>query len=430
MWQKRWFRWTVRILALVALATLAGIFYLRLHGENELAEARKEFEAKVGPLDPAAYQTKAPQEEENGAVWLRAGARAVVIFQPERAGLKSLAETPSSRWTPAQVAQFKVIQERNAPALALLDRAAGTKVCDVSAVPGAEDRWGMPSIKAARLLAADAREAASQGDVERFFRRAEALSVLAAAAEREPETLMLLVGSYAERLFYMVLQEAAGSPSLDKAAVARLGGLVPKVALMEVWQRSRGKEMAEFEARMAKGTEEDYLGMKPSWSARLKEWILGDLDHAAYLRMWCREMPWTLEPCGLRSPSPPPPPRTLLMGAWSTIGSIQTPSLSAAAGRLQATLALRQMARLGLQIRQMGLEAGAYPSALAAFPDARVPDPFTGKPVQYTVHSDGSATLAIPDGDALYRKISLNKNLVLGASWTLPPPSREASRRK
>ncbi len=66
MWKRSWFRWTVRCVALLLLAIFSITFYYRWHGENELAEARKEFTEKVGPLDPKAYEPKPVKDEDNG----------------------------------------------------------------------------------------------------------------------------------------------------------------------------------------------------------------------------------------------------------------------------------------------------------------------------------------------------------------------------
>ncbi len=88
---------------------------------------------------------------------------------------------------------------------------------------------------------------------------------------------------------------------------------------------------------------------------------------------------------------------------------------------MQATLALRQMTALGLEVRRAGLERGAYPTDLSAFPGAKIPDPFSGKPIAYTLHPDGSATLAVPDADSLYQKLTEGKRAAIGFTWTLPP---------
>ena len=325
MWKRSWFRWTVRCVALLLLALLAVALYYRSRGAQELAEARKEFEAKVGPLEPMAYKPRPVPEEDNGAVWLLAGAQAVVVFQPERTGLGALARTPSPQWTPEQIAQLKVIQERNAPALALLYRAAGMKVCDLNAVMGEGERIGLPAIHAARLLAADARDALRQGDADRFFKGAKALSASASAMERAPETILQILGSYEERLLLPLIQEATGSPVLDQASISRLDALVPSGNLMDAWRRALGKEAADLETRMGAETEEEGSSGRPNLRSRLIDWIVGDLDHARYLRLWVETVSG---PGNLRAAvSTPPHPLRLL--PWSVIGTIQTSSLGA-----------------------------------------------------------------------------------------------------
>lgn len=418
MWKQSWFRWTVRCVGLLLLALLAVTLYYRSRGAEELAEARKEFETKVGPLEPMAYKPRPVLDEENGAVWLLAGAQAVVTFQQERMTLGLLADTPSSQWTKEQVDRFTMIKVRNAPALVLLRRTSDMKRCDLQALRGDDGRQNLALVTSVRLLATDARDALRQNEADRFLSDISSLSDLTSAMEREPETLKLLLGSYAERVLLPVLQEASGSRALDEAAISKLDALIPSANLMDAWRRAMGKEAADTGTRMGAGTEGEGSSERPSLLSRLINWVTGDLDHARYLRRWVETVSWAREPYALRSSAPAHP---LMLLPWSVIGSIQTSNLGSTAGRMQATLALRQITTLGLEVRRAGLVRGAYPPDLSAFAGAKVPDPFSGKPVAYTLHPDGSATLAIPDADALYRKLTDGKRAAIGFTWTLPP---------
>jgi len=422
MWKRSWFRWTVRCVALLLLTLLAVALYYRSRGADELAEARKEFEAKVGPLEPMAYKPRPVPEEENGAVWLLAGAQAVVTFQEDRATLGLLADTPSSEWTKDQVDRFKLIAERNAPALVLLRRTSVMKRCDLEALRGDDGRQNLALVTSARLLAADARDALQQGDADRFSSDARTLSDLALAMEREPETLKLLLGSYAERLLLPVLHEASVSPALDEAAISKLDTLIPSANLMDAWRRAMGKEAADLETRMGAAAEGEDSSGRPSLRFRLTSWVTSDLDHARYLRLWVETVSWAREPYALRSPALP---HRLGVLPWAGIGSIQASSFGSPAGRMQATLALRQMTTLGLEVRRAGLERGAYPADLSLFSGVKTPDPFTGKPVVYTLRQDGSAILAVPDADPLYKKLTEGKRAAIGFTWTLPPITAE-----
>ncbi len=420
MWKRSWFRWTVRCVALLLLAIFSATFYYRWRGENELAEARKEFTEKVGSLDPKAYEPKPIKDEDNGAVWLLAGSQAVVVFHPEAKVLHLLADTPSPLWKTEQVELAKRLLERNAPALTLLYRSQGMPVCDLEAALSGKEGPSLKFIWAARLLAVDSRDALRQSDTERFLRAAEALRALASSLERTPDSVSLIVGQSLERQLLAVIQEGAVSPNLAKDSTAKFEALLPDVDLMEAWRRTIGKMAADMEARMTAGTEEDYLGVQPGWGYKLYDWTLGDLDQAGYLQMWPRALSWAREPYALRPPSPPTPPK---IGPWRIIGDIQAPNLWGIVGRGQATLALREMTRLGLEIRKDGLEKGSYPSDLAAFPRAKTPDPFTGKPLVYTLHADGSAGLAVSNADALWKRVTQGMIPSISFSWTLPPLS-------
>ena len=414
MWQKSWFRWSVRVLALVLLAAFAVTFALRWQGEKALRQARKDFVEKVGPLELRAYQAKAVPEQENGAVWLVAGAEAAVVFPSERPGLRSLADTPSERWAPEQAAVAQRLLQRNAPALALLRRCLALKACNLwEAEPGTAT-YRLDLLRAAQLLAADGRDALRQGDTDRFFADAETLRLLASAQERQPELIDLLLGSYAERRCLSVIREAADLPSLRPGDVDRLSALLPTADLLAALRRTAGYEGAAMMMRIANGTEAEHLGIQLGLVGHLENWIRGDAESARALRGW---IAWSKSlgtpyarhgtgPAVQDSASDNP-------YVFDTQGRIP--------GRLQAVLALRQMTALGLEVRKAGLERGAYPENLSAFPGAGSPDPFTGKPLAYTLHPDGSALLAIPGGDALYDKLSNGKIPTIGATWTLPP---------
>ncbi|MGA9750744.1 MAG: hypothetical protein WBS54_03045 [Acidobacteriota bacterium] len=414
MWQRAWFRWSVRVPALVLLAALAVVFALRWRGERALRDARREFTQKVGPLNPAAYRPKPMPEEENGAVWLLAGARAVVIFPSERQGLRSLAETSSSHWSPAQVQLAGRLLQRNAPALTLLHRSSTRKACDLSDAVTGKTGYLLPLVAAARLLAADSRDALRQGDMDRFFASAETLRRLASAQECQVELIDLLLGSYAERLLLPVIQEAASAPSLQASDMARLGALLPAVDLAAAMRRTVGYEAAGMMDRIANGTETEHLGIQLGLTRRLALWVGGSADSARALRGWAAWAESMGQPYARRL-APPPAQESASDNPYVFDRQGKT------AGRVQATMALRQMTAFGLEVRKAGLERGVYPAELSAFPGAANPDPFTGKPVAYTLHPDGSATLSIPGGDALYDKLSNGKIPTIGATWTLPP---------
>lgn len=415
MWQKAWFRWSVRAVALVALAALAAVFALRWQGERALRDARREFTRKVGPLNPEAYRSKpVAAKEENGAVWLAAGARAVVIFPPEGQGLRALAQTPSCQWSQAQVQLARRLLERNAPSLVLLHRALGQKVCDLGdAVTGKTD-YLLSFVAAARLLAADCRDALRQGEMDRFFASAETLRLLASAQERQAELLDLLLGSSIERLLLPVLQEAACATSLPPGDMDRLGSLLPAADLTAALRRAAGYEASAMMERIDEGTAAEYLGIQLGVAGHLINWIRRDADCARALAGWTAWVESMDQPYGQRlGPSPGRQPASNDPYAMDKEGKTR--------GRLQATLALRQLAALGLAVRKAGLERGAYPAALSAFPGAGSPDPFTGKPLAYTLHPDGSATLALAGGGALYGRLTAGKSAPLQDTWALPP---------
>jgi hypothetical protein len=89
--------------------------------------------------------------------------------------------------------------------------------------------------------------------------------------------------------------------------------------------------------------------------------------------------------------------------------------------RYQSIASLRRLARVAISLRLAALENGRYPDALAAWPEASAPDPFTGGPLRYELATDGSAVVAVPGAEALYDRINQVKSFV-PYTWTLPAP--------
>ncbi|OYW04555.1 MAG: hypothetical protein B7X11_02805 [Acidobacteria bacterium 37-65-4] len=296
----------------------------------------------------------------------------------------------------------------------------GMKACDLSdAVTGKiKATYRLDLLRAAQLLDADGRDALRLDDMDRLFADAGALRLLASAQEREDELIDPLLGIYAERLSLAVIREAAGLPSLRPGDIDRLSALLPTVDLAAALHRAVGYEAAGMMDRIANGTEAEHLGIQLGLRGHLENWLRGDAEIARALRGWAAWAESMSQPYARRLAAPPA--RESVSDnpfVWGSQGKT--------AGRVQAALALRQMTALGLEVRKAGLERGAYPADLSAFPGAASPDPFTGKPVAYTLHPDGSATLSIPGGDALYDKLSAGKVPTIGATWTLPPVSAE-----
>ena len=83
--------------------------------------------------------------------------------------------------------------------------------------------------------------------------------------------------------------------------------------------------------------------------------------------------------------------------------------------RAQAASAQRLLVRAGIELRRVALETGIYPTDLASIPEAIRPDPFTGKPLRYSVGADGSASIGLDGADALLEQV------VLKSASVVPP---------
>ena len=83
--------------------------------------------------------------------------------------------------------------------------------------------------------------------------------------------------------------------------------------------------------------------------------------------------------------------------------------------RHQAALAQRQLVQAAIALRRLALVDGAYPADRSAVPELIGPDPFTGRPLLYSLREDGSAEVALDGADQLLAEI------VLKSAARVPP---------
>ena len=83
--------------------------------------------------------------------------------------------------------------------------------------------------------------------------------------------------------------------------------------------------------------------------------------------------------------------------------------------RQQATRAQRQLVSAAIALRRVAITDGAYPADRAAVPELAEPDPFTGRPLAYTIREDGSAEVALDGADELLSEI------VAKSAASIPP---------
>jgi hypothetical protein len=415
-------RRTVRVVGVVLVVALAGLLALRIYGNRRLAAAEREFRANLGPMAGNSYASPTVPDEENAAIYLRAGAQAVVLPGGDKALAAELTTLVFKRWNPQQVSEISRILAGNAPALELLHRAAGMTRSSFGLTDPAnvdEDlKDKLPLLKllwAQRLLWLDAHLALRDGDTVRLLDDARAMSEMAAALERETPLIAELVGIAAEKILLSTVADAVASPHLDGTAVSGLSNVLLDLDLRAAWRRSLAFEFklpgvsqvvrGELERKRNIVRSTIYLAAPsyfdaPSvaWMARLL--VAVDVPYGTRLLALAQQRPQSV---------------------FSPL-AIRTPNLVQAGGRNQVILSERRLARVALALRRQGLATGAYPDSLDAFPEASAPDPFTGEHIVYTHRRDGSAELSVPGGVKLWERMQKNVGFAGPFTWELPAP--------
>ena len=113
---------------------------------------------------------------------------------------------------------------------------------------------------------------------------------------------------------------------------------------------------------------------------------------------------------------------------FGVLESVIFPEGAKAAARVQSTLSARNLAGVALALRLRAFETGSYPSTLADLPGATQPDPFAGKPLAYDRRPDGSARVAVPGFEGLWKRISDAGAGGQPLSCELPPSQPPAAR--
>ncbi len=417
-------RRTVRVVGVALVVALAGLLALRIYGDGRLAAAEREFRANVGPMAGNPYASPAVPDEENAAIYLRAGAEAVVLPGGERALAAELTTLVFKRWDPQQVSEISRILAGNAPALELLHRAAGMARSSFGLMDPAsvdEDlKTKLPLLKllwAQRLLWLDAHLALRDGDMVRLADDARAMSVMAAALEREAPLIAELVGIAAEKIVLATVADAAASPHLDAATVSGLSEALLDLDLRAAWRRSLAFEFKlpgasqvvrrELERKGDIVRSAIYLAAPGYFDAPSVAWM-------AHLLV-AVDVPYGTKLTPLAQQRP--------RSVFSPL-AIRTPNLIQAVGRNQVILSERRLARLALALRRQGLATGVYPDSLDAFPEASAPDPFTAEHIVYTHRRDGSAQLSVPGGVKLWERMQRNVGFAGPFTWELPAPAK------
>jgi hypothetical protein len=427
----------VGILLLVALAALLG---LRVYGNRRLAAAEREFTRRVGPREPGASARARVPDEQNAAVFLRAGSEAMILPGNDKPVIGEMSMAPAGSWSESQRADLRRILANNGPALGPLHRAAGMTRSNFGAVAWdkkTHELTAPPLFKlmtAQRLLLVDARMALLEHDSARLLADAASMATMAAGLERETPTVELQVGIACERMLLAAVGEAVAEPSTDRGTLTKLQGMLVDTDLRVAWGRSNLWQQTVIQQHVAAVLSDPLAARAPKVSlyGRFLEFVLGDIFKAQQLELRADLIAAVAQPLGLDPPWSRRglhQPRTIfdMFEVFESVMFGQTAKSSI--GRLQSTLSLRELARIALAVRLQGLATGSYRETLASLPGAMRPDPFAGKPLAYERRPDGSVRISVPDFEALWKRVSDVGARAQPFSWELPASPRAAAAR-
>lgn len=382
-------------IALVALLVAALAAGVRFWGVHRLEQARLQFEAEVGSTDLAGYILPPLSREENAAVWLRAGAEAVVPAGDS--DLIARLSGPDIGAVPAEdLAAGEELMTRNGAAFELLERARGLSESTFGVRYDQGFDAELPPLiellKAARLIRADGRLALAGGESERLRRDLDILDAMSEALARESFLIASLMGLAIDRLWVATVHDVLTSGQDDASLLQSLERELGQRDRREVLRRSLAAEGAALLA--ARGGPETIGGM--SLGNRISLYLWEPYQLAGLLRLHsdlsrAAEGTWAEARGRFANGS---------QGRSSTVAKILFPNLLATIDKLQANELARRLAAAAVALRLEVLATGSYPQSLEPTPD----DPYAGGSILYERRADGSVLLSAPDAMRLWQQ--------------------------
>ena len=395
-------RWLHRAVSMVIAGVTLG---LAVSLTVQTARATDELEPT-----PAGTGIRAIPPEENAAGWLMAGGCAIDPTDYGRGAIGEASARPYSEWSPELVDSVRQSLHRQQTALEMLHRAAtldrSSYVFEYrrgldAEMPDTEVPNVLPLVKACRLLLAEARVAAADGDEDTALLALATMGRLASSLERESSVLTALIGVACERMMLAAAAETlvCGQPwTADPAFVEQLAATLSTEDLRAMMGR----------ALESSNLQVPEVATEPSSVA--DEWARSEFERAHAIARELVDAPYGSAPGWDSSPEDE-----------GVVAGLALVNLRSAVARHQAALAQRQLVQPAIALRRLAIAEGGYPADRAAVPELTAPDPFTGRQLLYSVREDGSAEVALDRADELLAEIVL-KGAASVPPITLPAP--------
>ncbi|HEX2252683.1 MAG TPA: hypothetical protein VHQ65_05400 [Thermoanaerobaculia bacterium] len=367
----------------------AALLWVRVEGERRLDEVERQVARRLGPTDLAAIERPPVPEGDNAALHYVEAGHLLDRTPESRHILRQAGRRPPGTWTPDEVVRLREAVARHRPALEALAATA--------ADPGSRRDWQLPDrpvtpmllvLDVARLLAAETRLAAHDGDPERAAR---ALAQLRRLTEGLYDGQALILGLPVERISLGALRDAlaAGLP-----LPAQPDRLLARTDPRRAHRRAMAGELAEelAAARRPGGALEMLTGtdFHPPWRWAFRlagPWMIADYQHLRLAAVAADDEPYPQVMARVEAAAPP----------WVAYWPKGMPwSVDHGLLAARATLASRQLAVLALEASARATapagDQGGDPGALPTAP----PDPLVGGPLAVERRADGSLLLAYP----------------------------------
>ncbi len=401
---KRWLRRLAVVAAIVVVLLLAALLAFRWWGQARLKSATTAFEQEIGSLDPSRFLLPALPDEENAAVWLLAGAQAIVITSDAKAAWIEGLSVPLDSWTPELRETVGELVESNEPGIELLMRALPLEMSNF----GIRYDEGLDAeippvielLRAGKLIRLDTRLAVRGGQIERLGRDIAVLDNLARSLGRESQLITALITLSLDRLLVETAQEVVQSGLAEPALLRDLHFRLQDRDRVELLRRAFASEAS----LVATTSADQLLPENASVVSKASSWFVeppyialmleGHAELAAILNA-----PFVTIREYYNSEQGLP--------AWKVFGFL-LPNLLDAIGKVKAYETSRWLALESLKLRLKCLEQGGYPSRLEAGSaklDLAVPDlrePYAGGTLVIEMTEDGQPILSAPEAIDLW----------------------------
>ena len=382
-------------LLLVLLLAIVGGWIVRLIGESRLLAAQERFEADTGSLSLADYGLPNLADEQNAAVWLKAGAELVEI--PD-GGLETMAEVRDQEiggWSVETLTAAAGLIESNQEAFEQLERCVDLE--DSSFAFSYEDGFSavMPPMmnlfRSARLVAMDLRLALAVEEPERVSRDLQILGQLSLALSRESFLVSALLHLGVERLYLGAISDVMQAGVEDQDLWVHLQDELGRREGGEPLRRSiAGEAAAVLSVTGLRGSEADSTDR---WE-QFVFWLLEPYQLAALLDTYGEVVrslddPWiaTLESRRVE-------PEGLVWGPHQ----LMKPNLLEAVEKVKASELSRLLAEQALALKLKSLETGGLPRSF----NTEIMDPYASGSVLYEWSAEEGAILSAPEAMELW----------------------------